>query len=655
MKKIGIIGAGPSGLDLAVELVKKGVDPKKIVIYDNRAGQYTRPGVLDSEAFQKRSLAFNYYLGKPPHIKDFERKLYDKARGLGIRIEKHNFVELNENGVGISINGAIQEVEADYVFDCTGRKRKVVSYVNRIDPQSPMQLSIVVKPPVPNHFIAYVKMDPQQLKSLMFRVDEFHDLNTVKLSAADYTNAIVKLQALGWNKSKFPRCVVHLFGKSKAGESKVCLYFQAPDNLDKNNYDRWVETALEAYVPGTRYEKFPTAAANKPDKPRFDYFSIGGEELNQVAYKGTYQGKPLPWVIGLGDVQIDFDYYLGHGISDGLDRTTALMDCLRIKDGEIAHFDAEKYMRSISGLLREHREALLSQAKRLKEGFAEAEDWAQKLLGDGIPLVDPTVRAVAEHLLLLSKAKARMHELADPSDMAFFLSLNLTRLKKLHKFWLHTVIPEYSNATPQIQAQLHDFSKDLALYWKEMGSFFYRWKKCKEAISAYKKALDIYRADPSSKHDSAEELAIYSNLFIVCLKNSQLDCIVDFAPVALEIYNRATKDYKCEQIYIKIITNWISALCTEASNKNSGALYLEAMQQFDKNQNIIPETHIEDFKKKLAAMKALFESVTPEPEPEPEPEPVSYANQSYPRFLGGQRAEPSGSGQEEQRGLVITF
>ncbi len=75
MKKV-IIGAGPAGLYTAIKLRKAGV--KDVVVYDPRAGDYTRPGHLNRNVFSRAQdgLGFNFWSGdKVGHIKDLERAL----------------------------------------------------------------------------------------------------------------------------------------------------------------------------------------------------------------------------------------------------------------------------------------------------------------------------------------------------------------------------------------------------------------------------------------------------------------------------------------------------------------------------------------------------------------------------------------------------
>ena len=88
MKKV-IIGAGPAGLYTAIKLRKAGV--KDVVVYDPRAGDYTRPGHLNRNVFARAQdgLGFDFWSGdKVGHIKDLERALYKEAQRLGIRLNR---------------------------------------------------------------------------------------------------------------------------------------------------------------------------------------------------------------------------------------------------------------------------------------------------------------------------------------------------------------------------------------------------------------------------------------------------------------------------------------------------------------------------------------------------------------------------------------
>ena len=161
-----IIGAGPAGLYTAIKLRKAGV--RDVIVFDPRAGNYTRPGHLNRSAFihAQESIGENFWTpNKAGHIKDLEKALYAEAMKLGIKIETKLFIRLHEDakkpGVVVANKDGIEElVIADYVFDCTGPRREVISAVNRIESDSPLQLTTITDLPVRNHFFAYVKMHP---------------------------------------------------------------------------------------------------------------------------------------------------------------------------------------------------------------------------------------------------------------------------------------------------------------------------------------------------------------------------------------------------------------------------------------------------------------------------------------------------------------
>jgi hypothetical protein len=362
-----VIGAGPAGLYTAIKLRKAGV--LDVVVCDPREGHYTRPGHLNYSVFRQaeKGLGIEFWSGeKTGHIKDLERNLYKEARRLNIKFEKKRFLRLHEDakhpGVVIDNEGTEEIVLADYVFDCTGSRREVVAAVNRVVPDSPLQLTTITDLPVRHHFIAYVKMsgeDWARLKLATARSESYLDGS----DATSYAQSIIKLRALGWKEFKFPRCYGANFGKDK-----VCLYLHAPEQLSVDDYDSWVQTVLECYTSPIHYEHLPPSP-----KPRFMAFISNAEALQQVSYKGN----KLPTVIALGDAQIDFDYAKAHGILDGMIRIDALFDHMEILNNEIYYFDAQEYLSTMEELLRDHKEEVTSEALKLKKSFATKLETAQ--------------------------------------------------------------------------------------------------------------------------------------------------------------------------------------------------------------------------------------------------------------------------------------
>ncbi len=344
--RVAIIGAGPNGLKLAIELTEK-KHIREIEIYDARAGCYTRPGVLDDRIFTKAGFARPE--GKKLHIKDYENQLYLRAKALGILIHKHDFLglypDVKNPGICVDVNGNSVKIPFDLVFDCTGTARKVIHSVNTLDAHSPMKLKTISNVLVPRHFIAFGNMSFDHRTKLETMIAEYEDMENIPTMV--YAESIVELQSLGWKHFTIPFLIMHDFEKDK-----VCLYLYAPDKLEKKDYDAWLEAVLRAYAPEVRFRKIPPPppGATKPHKPRFGAFNLGGETLEQVAYKGSN----LPFVVAKGDSEIDFNYLLGHGINDGLERIFLALDSIDVVDGTMTNFHLENYLQTMRESLAFH-------------------------------------------------------------------------------------------------------------------------------------------------------------------------------------------------------------------------------------------------------------------------------------------------------------
>ena len=366
-----IIGAGPAGLYAAIKLKKAGVN--HVVVYDPRADNYTRPGYLGDITFKKaeagieKNFWFEEGVHKTGHIKDYERKLYEEAIQLGIKIEQKSFVRFHEDenapGVVITDGTKTETVIDDYVFDCTGSKRVLVEEVNRIDPDSPMQITEFVKLPVSHHFLAYVKTSSSDWQKFL-EVESISCKSGDPGTASSFAENIMKLRGLGWKELKYPRLYATDFGKGKA-----CFYIHAPDSLRREDHDLWVQTVLQSYAPGMRYERL---MSEKP-KPRFEYFQRSAKALKHVAHKA----KRLPTVIALGDAQIEADYFLAHGILDGMKRTDALLQHIKIVKGEIKSIDGDAYFNGMSRIFNGHKQAVIDAAVTLEKSFAKGLSSAQ--------------------------------------------------------------------------------------------------------------------------------------------------------------------------------------------------------------------------------------------------------------------------------------
>lgn len=362
-----IIGAGPAGLYAAIRLRQCGV--KKLLVIDPRADTYTRAGFL-RPAVSSHAEYFTGFLFAPfRHIKDFERQFYQQALAFGITIVNHAFVRLYQDAThpGVIVkdmNGDEQKIEADYVLDCTGSKRKVVSNVNQLLDNSPLQTEEIATLPVTNNLFAYVKM-PIVPK---IRLSSQMTYDTSALNPLHFSESIIKFRALGWQHFQFPRCIFF-----NAGKNKVASYIQAPDNLPEDHYDDWLHCVLTAYTnqPVVAYSHLPPSR-KYASKPRLMTFSVHANLLKEVSFKG----ENLPTVIALGDAQFDSNYILGTGISLGMLSIEKLVRCIKIFNGDIEAFNATEYMRTVRLIQNMARVDIIEEANHQNtyfyEGLAQA-------------------------------------------------------------------------------------------------------------------------------------------------------------------------------------------------------------------------------------------------------------------------------------------
>lgn len=564
-----IIGAGPAGLYTAIKLRKAGL--LDVVVYDPRAGEYTRPGHLNWNAFQKaeEGIGKKFWAGGAGHIKDLERALYAEALMLGIKIEKKRFVRLNQDvtlsGVVVTNTEGIEEVvQADYVFDCSGPRRAVVQAVNHLFPDSPLTLSDFATVPVPNHFLAYVKMDETQYRRLAVASNIERDFPSVT-NALAFARSIIKLQDLGWKELKFPRCYGYYFGKGKA-----CLYFQTPEGLVEGQYDQWVQAVIESYTTPIEYEHLSPSRKYK-SKPRFSAFITKAQALEHV----SYQGLNLPMVVALGDAQIDLDYALAHGIYDGFIRIDALFEQMEIFDNRIQYFDADEYLSALNALLREHKEAVIGSAKQQKAAFFNALGLAQTYIRQAVMMTSDGLEKARFNAMLneidarqsfasACELFAKYHDAKHNTSKSLLLE---TLISGLHL--THTHLLKAFNGLPASFAIEVLKTKELLAYmadsWKQLGNDLFKNARPLDAIDAYKKAMDIYNLPGFQGQHGLKEFPLYSNLAIIYNGQKLYSEAIAAVTNGLEVYaNCSIENKPSAMVYEKLVFNLIKAFCEQA-------------------------------------------------------------------------------------------
>jgi hypothetical protein len=509
-----IIGAGPAGLYAAIKLHQAGL--RNITIYDPRAGTYTRPGHLNTDAYLKVKSAVPHALfssSRTYHIKDLERELYKEAQRLGICIKKDVFVRLHQDprspGVVVFNQKKNKDdiIPADYVFDATGTKRAVVTSVNKLDSASPLTLSPITALPIYHHFLAYVTMSNADFKLL----EEGYS-NPDTTDAAHFSDSILALRDLGWHELKFPRCYGASFGKNK-----VCLYLHAPAHLSEENYDLWVNTVLHCYARTVSYQHVKPSK-KYTSKPRFGAFQMDANVLGNVSYRGNN----LPYVIALGDAQIDFDYVRAHGVLHGLQRIDTLLKCMEMLNGHIAFFDSSEYESALMQEVNQHKKQVIHAAENLKQNFLDAIPTAQRQLEHTHKLNHDTDK---KHALaqVLQEIEVRLCYLAAKQKMNASPSFKFNEhiMDTLHDNLLksHTNLPDVFSSEKQDILRL---LKELARAWKNLGNNAFQDKCPTQAINSYQKALEIYTLPVFDSAHLYDVLVLYSNIMITHLTHRPL-------------------------------------------------------------------------------------------------------------------------------------
>ncbi|RMX20980.1 hypothetical protein EAS68_04545 [Legionella jordanis] len=594
---IVIVGAGPNGLYAAIKLRRAGV--KDIKVIGHHAGSYVRPGNINLAVFRKAERSIG--LGAPPstnavHIKDIERALYKLALQLNIPVEEGLFVDFSTEEKGIFIkeaNGEQKFLACDYVFDCTGSKRVLVHAINAragLNLPKPFQISpISGDVMVRNHMLAYVKMSIKHQAILDYLLEnKIYDLEG--RTATEFADAMERLRQFGWREMGFPRCYFMPFGKNKA-----CLYMEAPDGLSDAKKEAWLQTVLECwsddstisfqYLPQSKKYKF---------KPRFNTFTVDPHQLNRF----TYKGEGLPYVITQGDVQVEPNYVLGHGIVGGFDRSDAFVEGLAIINGSIAYFNEEDYQEDVKEALRDHQEAIIQHYRKRREYFIRSLDKAQAKYQEALKLNPKPVY------------EERLNEVRSRID--YFNALNILQEKKTNgkiyskQFNGARLIADLLKAKDLLfkaivglpalfQDEVNDAKSkltQLAADFKEIGNQYYQARKFDLALQCYEEALLLYKSLDEKAHQS-EILNIHSNLILTYRKLNQLDKVLEKTGELLKGHTIP------EAILKKILFNLIAA--------GVATLKLDACQA---------SLHIQEQMQELAGLCCKYEAFIHECMPE---------------------------------------
>lgn len=479
-KHIVIVGAGPIGLYMAIQLKRRGV--QHITVIDPRANAYTRPGVLDQGIFElmDKQLHADIRYSSSQHIKDLERALYELAEKEGIHIEQTKFVGIEPQHVMVqsAINQTPTKLPCDMVFDASGSARAVVHAVNaraqEAGESAPLEIEHIMPVDVTNHLLAYVQMDPSLIEALHGQRKEPHDT----------VHALIALETIrdefAWTGIGEPD-----FHFQKLNKNKLCLYFEAPSNLQPEQCQRWVNLMLQL-KSGKENVHFDVRETSKKwdKKPHFTSFTVNPSRVKQ----SVYDSSDLPVIVPIGDAQIEPDYRIGFGVKSGVHRANAFLNAIKSVDSNGFEFDPAHYEYHLGIYINAHvveLNALYKDRKTTLFGTDSLKDMIKRLK-KAVEIANPEEREVLAHRLHASESA-----LIERYD---------ERAKKNYKNRFY------------IQASDH-----------------------------YKKIIALCESDPDQSHET-EHLKAYSNLVIALKMGKRTDEAINLCEKALSLFAENTEN-----------------------------------------------------------------------------------------------------------------
>lgn len=357
---IVIAGAGPIGLYLAIrlnELIKLNNLQANVIVADQRAGKYSRPGVIASQALIEMEKSIgpvkSYVRNPTPNsmfIQDLETALYGQARESGVKFASANFEGFDTSAIKLRDgSGKTLSIACDLAIDCTGQKRSLAVEANRLisGKDKPFKISPAAAIPVKNHFIAYIKMDEKHAEAaLKDNKDPAQRKAGIKLLRDEF----------GWQDYEIPTIETGRW-PDPVEKGKICAYyyFEIPQALTNEPRERHI-AFLKALLKAKSGHDVEFEA--DADHKRFSPFIVDPQMVAPACHAPDDGSTPA--VVVCGDAQIDPDYRIGHGIRSGVSRANTLVDAMSCgANGELI-LNTQQYNQLVEMPLNAHRKELFS-------------------------------------------------------------------------------------------------------------------------------------------------------------------------------------------------------------------------------------------------------------------------------------------------------
>ncbi|STX29718.1 Pyridine nucleotide-disulphide oxidoreductase [Legionella beliardensis] len=601
MPHVVIIGAGPTGLDLANKLKQKGI--RDIIIYDPRAGDYVRPGYLNPDIFEqaeaglKTSLHFNK---KTSHIRDIEKKLYSHAISQHIPIEKKQFVRFPDEEKGIYIahqneqHELVEEfVPCEYVFDCTGSKRVLAHDINgkheRDNLAKPFVTSAVSQDVIiKNHLIAYLKIDDNLASKAKSPIPSQTTIFSGK-THLEIAEALEKLRAFGWTELTVPAC-----HHTNFKENKNCFYIECPNNLPPEQKQAWLDTVLSLLTDTTIIQYEHMESKKGRSKPNFNIFTVNPQQLNCF----TYHKPGSPHVVILGDAQIEPNFVLGHGIAGSFERIQTLVKGMVIINGKINYYDAEEYNTSVNGAIKTHQKEIINYYQMRKKDFRKGV-YDAKIHYEAA--ITQTTNNVEKAIFIerLEEINARIAYYNALETLEKKIVNGKAQLSQNNCAGVLKELTDAKNAIAQSLGKLTDFEQkeatqilqQLILVFKTAGNQIFQQANYNLAIKAYQEALSLYTINGINKDE--ERLTLYSNLMLCYRKTGPLDKVLETFKEASFFLDNANDALK-KKILFHVIKAIDENLNAPNLDNNKRSEHLSSFASLMKTHGEFIETHLAD-------------------------------------------------------------